>query len=97
MAKILQRKYQAARFRLFCGDAMIEVVSSRPARYSNQQTINTRKPQHPRAFPGKGRERDCNFYPGIFAASTSTFSIDGGLDSNSDAFAISAAAIGPLR
>ena len=45
----------------FRGDLIVELDRSRPMRCKNQQTINTRKPQHPRAFPGKGRERRGNF------------------------------------
>ena len=36
-------------------------------------------------------------HPGSFTANTSTFSIDGALDNNAAAFAMSAAAIGPFK
>jgi len=43
------------------------------------------------------RSTDGLSYPGSFAANTSIFSIDGGFDSKSEAFAISAAATRPVR
>ena len=45
----------------FRGDSIVELDRSYPMRCKNQQTINTRKPQHRRAFPGKGRECRGNF------------------------------------